>query len=120
MRKPFDLNDRDFSGYVHKTGIEADLIPVYASQVTTLDGVDHDVIARWKARLRVRFNPMDRDRCQILCDQLRMASVKVHYYNPHLGEVTQQMRVENIPYVLALIDQGQERYDSFWLTFIEN
>ena len=45
MRTPFDLNDRDFSRYVHKTGIEADLVPVYASQVTTLDGVDHNVIA---------------------------------------------------------------------------
>ena len=54
MRKPFDLNDRDFSRYVHKTGIEADLIPVYASQVTTMDGVDHNVIARWRSQIRVR------------------------------------------------------------------
>lgn len=120
MRTPFELNDRDFSRYVHKTGIEADFVPVYASKVTTLDGVDHNVIARWKSRIRVLFNPTDRDGCRILCEQLKAASVKVHYYNPHLGEVTQFMRVENIPYVLALIDQGKERYDSFALTFTEN
>lgn len=120
MRTPFDLNDRDFSRYVHKTGIEADLIPVYASQVTTMDGVDHNVIARWRSQIRVRFNPLDRDGCRILCDQLKAAAIKVHYYNPHLGEVTQYMRVENIPLALALIDQGKERYDSFVLTFIEN
>lgn len=92
----FKLNGSDFSDCLVPSGLRAEMIPVYASQVTTLDGIKHTSISRWKSKITVSLLPMREGRAAELYEQLSSTPISVQYHNPLLGaNVTQNMEVSS-------------------------
>lgn len=120
MTKVLKIDGADFSSYVDKYGYSVEQQPVYGSSVTTLDGVDHCVISRWKSYLTVSIKPLTRAMASALYDAITPSSISVQYYNPQLGLVTQSMRIEKIPMDLTIATADRDIYAGTTLTFFQN
>lgn len=54
----FTVNSTDLSSYVLRYGWNTSYTPVYSETVTTMDGVNHNIIVRWKHGLTVQLKPL--------------------------------------------------------------
>lgn len=120
MNKVFTIDGTDFSEYLAPYGYSTEQQPVYGSSVTTLDGVEHVSITRWKSYLTVTTLPLNRVDARTLYEAITGAEISVRYYNYLLGEVTQSMRCESVPYELALSMHGTDYSKCIELKFIQN
>ena len=55
----FEINDTSFASLVKKYSYSTDRIPVESQRVTTMDGVDHVAVIRYKGVLSLEINPQD-------------------------------------------------------------
>ena len=121
MVKAFSINGVDYKSYMSKTGYETSQSPVYASKVTTLDGVDHYVKSRVRSTLKIRTMPLTRSQAIALYDALsNMDALTITYYNSQLGTVTQSMRIDEIPFETAIYNSQTEIIGSVALVFTQN
>ena len=93
----FKIGGTDFSDMVYKRGYKTDRIPVYSRTVTTLDGVAHRTILRYRGELTVYINAPTAARAAELCSAL-MSSQRIEYHSFQLSEdVTETMELSNMP-----------------------
>lgn len=91
----FEINGVSFARLVHKNGIRTYLEPVYAGQVTTLDGVRRAALKRYRAALHVTLNDLDEVDSAALCAALLADPLEVTYFSwQRNATVTQTMRLE--------------------------
>ena len=121
MVKTFQINGVEYAEYMSKTGYETEQVPVYASKITTLDGIDHYTKIRAKSVLKILTMPLTRSKAIALYDALSgMTDLTITYYNNQLGTVTQSMRIESIPLETAIYTTDMEIIGSVALTFTQN
>lgn len=116
----FELNNIDYSSYVAPNSITVDRSPVYARKITTLDGVAHNIINRWKHSITVQLMPLSREQAAQLSEELSKNPVRVRYENPFVGTVTQDMQCDNLSQVLAIRDSWREYWKGGKISFTEN
>ena len=76
----YTINGTDFSGYVARGSYSTGLIPVYGDTITTLDGVDHVVIRRYKGFLTHDVNALTETQLETLAAALMDAPLTVTYH----------------------------------------
>ena len=64
----FEINDTSFASIVKKYSYSTDRIPVESQRITTMDGVDHVAIIRYKGVLKLEINPQDETTFNTFCD----------------------------------------------------
>lgn len=110
----------DVTSFFDEESIDVQIHPVTTKQITTLAGVDHDKIVRWKSVWSAKVLPLTRQQSILLSSYVRKSSISVAYVNPHLGQVTQTMRVtSNFAYGTALNYGSYEYWDGKTLTLEE-
>ena len=116
----FELNGVDYSAYAAPDSITVERTPVYARKITTPDGVDHNIINRWKHSITVQLMPLTREQVAQLSEELSVNPVRVRYENPVIGTVTQNMQCDNISQMLAIRDSWREYWKGGKIVFTEN
>ena len=92
------INDYDATNLVERDSYSTSLNPVKSDKITTMDGVDHCTVIRYKGSLEVKLNPQDQDTVTALCTALMTQPCQVQYYNIQKGTlVTSTMMIDNIP-----------------------
>lgn len=116
----FQINGTDFSDIVSKYGYDTDLMPVKTNTLTTMDGVDHFRVLRYKGRLNVTLNPQTAlDRARIYgALQSQPLTVTYHCFQRG-GDVAVKMSLDNMPAVLGLINGSRTLLDQVTLSFTE-
>lgn len=117
----FKVNSTNLASYVERYSYSTAKIPVYSDTVTTLDGVDHAVIIRWKHQLTVTLNPMSEATLATVQAALGNATVaSVQFASLQDGSVvTKNMRITPSASVLALKNATRRVLDKVTLTFEE-
>lgn len=114
----FSVNGKDFSGMVYKYGYKTGREPVISETITTLDGVDHEMIARWRSTLTVTLNAATLEQTAAFAAEVMKDSCTVTYFNFQLGqEVTETMKFATISNQIALEAGGSKYLDQTKITF---
>lgn len=71
----FQVNSTDLKSYVLPYGYNTSYEPVYSDTITTLDGVDHSVILRWRHKLTVQLKPLSESNLSTIQTALGGATV---------------------------------------------
>lgn len=120
MAVTFTIAGTDYSAKLLKYGIEAEQAPVYGSKVTTLDGIDHNTIVRWKTVLTASFMPLTDAEVRALYSLLISSSISVRFDLPQYGTVTEDMRVEKVSLAATLKNGATTYYSGVKITFTQN
>lgn len=96
-RKPFLIGGVDFSDVFSRWGYSTDRTPVYGPSVTTLDGVRHRPVIRWRGSLTGQLNALSDSRAAELFNAIA-GSQRITYYSWQLGAiVTEDMELDGMP-----------------------
>lgn len=77
---PFEINGVDFRRMVERDSYQTGLIPVYTDTITTMDGVDHDELIRWRGKVSVKINPQTAEDAAAFCAELMKPHVTLLYH----------------------------------------
>ena len=77
---PVVINDEDITYMIEVDSYVTALVPVYGGSVTTMDGVEHLAIVRYKGKLSFSVNPMTDVQTAKLSKLLSAGVVKVQYH----------------------------------------
>lgn len=75
------INGTDFTNYVERDSYTTAKVPVYTSEVVTLDGVSHYVNLRNKNRITFELNPVNATKTATLCNALLVQPCTVYFYS---------------------------------------
>lgn len=93
----FKINNTDYSSFVERDSYATSLIPVYSDTVTTLDGVDHKIMKRYKGSVKVGLNPQTAANTAALVADLMVSPVEVKYHClQRNADVTSLMSVDAV------------------------
>ena len=96
VSKTFKVNNTDYSGMVERDSYSTTLSPIYET-VTTLDGVSHSALKRWRGSLKVGLNPQSVTDAAKICADLLSGVVQVQYTCLQRNQdVTVQMTVDDV------------------------
>lgn len=76
----FKLNGVDFSNYVDAKGYKTTVTPVFSNTITTLDGVGHTALVRYKGSLSISLNALKASDVKNIAMALMNAPVEVAYH----------------------------------------
>lgn len=75
------INGTDFTKYVERDSYSTAMVPVYTSEVVTLDGISHYVNLRNKNTVTFSFNPMNAAKTGLLSNALMIQPCTVYFYS---------------------------------------
>lgn len=115
------INNTDFKTKVQRYSYETSYEPVYSDTITTMDGIDHTVITRWRHGLSVVINPMSEAELATLQSSLGSANIAtVTFSSLQLGvDVTCNMRLEPSSAALVLKNASRRVIGEIPLRFTE-
>lgn len=92
------VNNIDISQYVVSTSYSVSRSPVQSQRITTLDGVDHLIVKRWRYTVSVELNPVTDDAAHAIYSSLTSAvPCTVTFSSLQEGEViTRTMMLSDI------------------------
>lgn len=94
MNTPFKINGIDLRALCSKGGYSTSRVPVYGKSITTLDGVAHARLLRWRNVVTVTLNDLTDAELETFCEALESATFSVTFFSAQLGEtVTNTMTV---------------------------
>lgn len=94
---PLIVNGLDITNWIEIDSYETSLSPVYGDSVTTMDGVDHVAVTRYKGTVTVSLNPLTLDRTAQLCNALLSGAINAQYYCLQRNhEVFANMRIDGV------------------------
>lgn len=105
----FKVNSNDYSGLVERDSYETTLIPVYGQSITTMDGVTHTSLLRYKGELKVSLNPTKATDTATLCADLLSVPCEVMYHDLERNiDVTASMILDEVSasYLSRCLYQG--------------
>lgn len=117
----FTVNGTDFKGYVSKVGYQTNLKPVEGNRITTINGIDHVSILRYRATLTVTLNPMTDAQFQTFCAALRLqnpCSVVFHCLQTN-ADMETLMTVDGMESAFELKNVNRTVLSGLTLTFNE-
>lgn len=116
----FEVNDVSFASLVKRYTYATDRIPVETERVTTMDGVDHVAIIRYRGILSMEINPQEETTFQAFCAAIAAGVLKVKYHCLQTNtDVTQYMTVSGMPGALAIQNATRKVINGLTLTFTE-
>ena len=116
----FTVNGTSFAALVKKYSYQTDRIPVETERITTMDGVDHVAVKRYKGVLRVDINPQSETLFKQFCDELDNGILTVKYRCLQTKtDVTQSMTVTGMPGRLAIVNHDRNLVGDLSLTFTQ-
>lgn len=116
----FEINDTSFASIVKKYSYSTDRIPVESPRITTMDGVDHVAVIRYKGVLTVEINPQDETDFNTFCAAVAAGVLKVKYRCLQTKtDVTQYMTVSGMPGALVIKNASRNVIGGLVLTFTE-
>ena len=116
----FKINNVDYSSLVKLYSYSTDRIPVESARVTTMDGVDHVAVIRYRGILSVEINPQDETTFASFCAAVAAGVLSVKYTCLQTKtDVTQNMTVSGMPGKLAIKNSSRKVIDGLSLTFTE-
>ena len=115
----FKINNVDYSTYLTKYGYSTSYTPVFADSVTTLDGVEHTAVIRYRGTLTVTLRPMTATEWATFSAALA-GILSITYTNIQKGtDVTVNMRMDEYSANLVLINTSRTLFGDTQLTFVE-
>lgn len=117
----FKINGTDFATKVQRYSYSTSYTPVYTDNITTMDGVDHAVIKRWRHGLSVVLNPMSETDLATLQTALQNSTIaSVQFSSLQLGvDVTCNMILNTEASTLVLKNASRRVLSELPLTFTE-
>lgn len=116
----FKINNVDYSGYLTKYGYKTALAAVYGGSVTTLDGVEHTAVIRYRGSLTVVLRPLEASAWATLSNALLTGPVQVKYTCLQRGmNVDATMKLDSVSAELVLINASRTLSGNTELTFVE-
>ena len=116
----FTINSTDCSSYLTKYGYSTTYTPIYASSVTTLDGVEHTALIRHRGTLKVTIKPMTATDWATFISNINGGIMSITYSCLQRGiDVTANMRLDPVSADLVLINTSRTVYGNCELTFVE-
>ena len=113
----FKVNGADFSDMVYKRGYRTVQVPVYGRTVTTMDGVRHRKLLRYRNSLIVYLNAPTEARAQAFCAELTSGQ-QISYTLLQSGQtVTETMDLDGIELSALMKVSGTQWLAGFELTF---
>lgn len=96
MNSPYTLtiNGVDFSTYIKPYSYSTEYMPVEGGSVTTMDGVDHIAIVRWKGAVHAELKPLTEQSLATLVTAITgVGAVTIQYSNLQRNSViTESMK----------------------------
>ena len=77
---PLVVNGVDLTDMVERDSYETTIDPVIGASVTTMDGVDHVAVIRYKGEIRVSLNPKTEAEVQTAMAALMVQPMEVYYH----------------------------------------
>lgn len=117
----FTVNNVDLKTKVQRYSYETTYEPVYSDTITTMDRIDHTVIARWRHGISATINPMSESDLTTLQNALGAANVAVVKFSSlQLGvDVTCNMRLDPSSAALVLKNASRRVIGEIPLRFTE-
>lgn len=76
----FKVNNVDYSGMIERDSYETSLSPVYGETITTMDGIGHTAVLRFRGELSFKLNPSTAAATAAFVTDLLNAPVDVQYH----------------------------------------
>ena len=116
----FKIGSTSYKSLVKLYSYQTDRIPVETERITTMDGVDHVAVKRYKGILMVEINPTDQTTFAAFCNELDAGILTVTYTCLQTNtDVTQSMTVSGMPGKLAIKNQNRKVINGLNLTFTQ-
>lgn len=113
----FKVNGTDFSDMVYKRGYKTVQTPVYGRTVTTMDGVRHRKLRRYRNTLITYFNAPTEARARAFCAELTSGQ-QITYTLLQSGQaVTETMDLAGIELSALARVSDKQWLEGFELTF---
>lgn len=116
------INGFDCTDMVERDSYSTSLFPVAVPMITTMDGVDHTRIIRYKARLHVSLNPQTAEQGALLTAALMDSPMTVQFHCLQRNDdYTAKMILDEISadYLSRCLALGQKWIQPDDLTFTE-
>lgn len=116
----FTIDSVDYSNYITKYGYKTSVTPVYGASVTTLDGVEHTAVIRYKGAVSVVLRPLEATAQATLSASLMAGTMSVTYTCLQRGvDVKATMKLDDMSAELVLINASHTFSGNTELTFIQ-
>ena len=116
----FKINGVDFSDIIMRYGYQTAYEPIYTDRITTLDGVDHTAIIRWRNGVTIPVRPLERTRLIQLTNALKAGIPTITFTSLQQGtDVTASMTMEDYSLELLLHNASRLLLGGEALTFVE-
>lgn len=116
------INGFDATEMVERDSYSTSLFPVSVPMITTMDGVDHTRIIRYKARLNVSLNPQTAEQAAALTAALMVSPMEVQFHCLQRDtDITAKMILDEISadYLSRCLAFGKKWIQPDDLTFTE-
>ena len=116
------VNGFDLTDMVERDSYSTSLYPVTVPMITTMDGVDHTRIIRYKARLNVSLNPQTVEQAALITAALLDSPLTVQFHCLQRNEdITAKMIIDELSadYLSRCLAYGQKWVELDDLTFTE-
>ena len=116
----FTVNGHSYASMVKRYSYQTDRIPVESERITTMDGIDHVAVIRYRGILRVEINPQTEADFKSFCDDIAGGILQVGYHCLQTKtDVLQNMTVTGMPGALAIMNSDRKLINGLSLTFTE-
>ena len=116
----FKIDNVDYSSYITKYGYRTALAPVYGASVTTLDGIEHTAVIRYRGSVSIVLRPLEATAWATLSAALLSGPMEVQYTCLQRGvDVTATMKLDDISAELVLINASRTLSGNTELTFVQ-
>lgn len=89
MKTTFEVNGVDLAALCSKRGYSTARVPVYGKSVTTLDGVTHTRLLRWRNSVTVTLNDLTDEEVALFCAAITDSTLTVRFFSAQLGAVVE-------------------------------
>lgn len=116
------VNGFDLTDMVERDSYSSALLPVEVPMITTMDGVDHTRIIRYKSRVSVSLNPQTAEQAALLVSALMVSPMSVQFHCLQRNDdITARMIIDEISadYLSRCLAYGQKWIQLDDLTFTE-
>ena len=116
------VNGFDLTDMVERDSYSTSLEPVAVPIITTMDGIDHTRIIRYRSRLQVSLNPQTAEQSALLTNALMISPMSVQFHCLQRNTtVTANMIIDEISadYLSRCLAYGKKWYQLDDLTFTE-
>lgn len=116
----FRINGVDFSNVITAYGYATQYVPVYSESVTTLDGVEHTTVLRYKGSLTITVRPLEGAELRALTNALAVGIPSITYTCLQRNtNATANMKLDTMSAELVLRNASRLLLGNNQLTFTE-